>query len=305
MKKSMKISSQETTPNIRLDASPDKKEVKTEPKPVIRPATAPKETVSPSHLQIKYWFGKVGVQSSYAQQSAKQRHETIIKRRQLKESLKLDNLTAIMEIALNVSVGNEKSEAVDPDWFHAFTHLAENVYSPTMQELWGKIFAVEVNHPGTFSLRTLETLKVLTQKDAKLFELAASIASRSLGDNTPKILTGYHQRPGLLLTLMGKQHKHINLAAHGLSYPNLLTLIDMKLIVASEIETSELDPEQIIKWKVGAETLNLQPKRKGLALAYYKFTMVGAELYKLVGRHHSPNYAEDVKAALSRGFYIR
>ncbi|MEI8649773.1 DUF2806 domain-containing protein [Paraglaciecola sp. Hal342] len=79
-----------------------------------------------------------------------------------------------------------KNERLDPDWFYNFVNMAEEIHSPAMQELWGKIFAVETNRPGSFSLRTLLILKQLTHKDAQTFRRAVSLSSRRKGDTTPK-----------------------------------------------------------------------------------------------------------------------
>ncbi len=38
-----------------------------------------------------------------------------------------------------------------------------------MQVLWGRILAGEVARPGAYSLRTLQTVKVLSKRDAQLF----------------------------------------------------------------------------------------------------------------------------------------
>ena len=70
----------------------------------------------------------------------------------------------------------------------------------------------------------------------------------------------------------------MNLAQYQLSYPDLLTLIDLKLIFTSEIESSELTVNHPTSWKMGAQRLLLTSREPWLALIYYKFTYVGAKL---------------------------
>ena len=48
-----------------------------------------------------------------------------------------------------------------------------------MQEIWARILSGEINHPGSFSLRAIEILKNLGQKDAELFGKICSFAIRS------------------------------------------------------------------------------------------------------------------------------
>lgn len=253
---------------------------------------------------IQQWFSRVGIKPGHKLQDTQEKHKSVKRRISIKELQQTENLANILEIALHVTVGESSGDSLDPDWFHAFIELAENIYSATMQELWAKIFAVELSHPGSFSLRSLQTLKSLTQRDAKLFERAVQLASRPLKDPTPRIITGYHERPGLLQSLFRKPPAQINLSQFGMSYPNLLALIDMGLIYASEIETGELNVDVAVPWRHAAYTYQLIPKRPGLALVYYKFTAVGAELFKLVARQESTNYIAILTDTLKTGFTI-
>jgi hypothetical protein len=66
---------------------------------------------------------------------------------------------------------------VDPDWVARFFGSAQDVSNEDMQKLWARILAGEVVKPGTFSLRTLEVLKNLSQREAERFQEAASMVS--------------------------------------------------------------------------------------------------------------------------------
>lgn len=70
-----------------------------------------------------------------------------------------------------------------------------------MQELWGKIFAVESANPGSFSLKTLGLLKQLTQKDAQIFCNAVNLASKRKGESSLKVILGYYQKKEYLVAL--------------------------------------------------------------------------------------------------------
>lgn len=158
--------------------------------------------------------------------------------------------------------------------------------------------------PGSFSLRTLHLLTNLTQKDAKMFNRAASLASRKKADSTPKILVGFHQRRNFLSWIRNDTHQHINIAKYGITYPDILSLIDMGLIFASEIETGELDPNRREHWRCGDLSFDIAPKKNGTALAYYKFTSVGSELYRLAVKHQNQNYTDGLLSTLSRAFEV-
>lgn len=62
------------------------------------------------------------------------------------------------------------NEPVDDDWICSFFDLVANVSTEQMQILWGKILAGEITQPGGFSIRTLDVLRKLTQKEALIFK---------------------------------------------------------------------------------------------------------------------------------------
>lgn len=270
----------------------------------VPPPPGKPEHVSSAKDRMVSLFSRVGISPDMPLSDSKQKRQVSDRRKQILELHRIGNLQSILSIALSVSVAERESESIDPDWFFAFAAMAENIYSPAMQELWGKIFAVEVSHPGSFSLRSLETLRALTQRDAKVFSKAVSIASRRPGDTVPRIIVGYHQRKNWWSLLARPAPAQLNLSAYGLSYPDLLALIDMKLIYASEIESGEFPLEQQTHWRCGAQNFTLQARHPGIALVYYKFTAVGSELYKLVARHDNSQYMEALKSVLNPAFIL-
>ena len=257
-----------------------------------------------SRQRMLTWFARVGISPSMLSPDPKQQKHALERRKQILETQRASNLQAVLNIALNVSINEQTNDNLDPDWFFAFSTMAEEIYSPPMQELWGKIFAVEVARPGSFSLRTLQLLKTLTHRDAKVFNKAVNIASRKSNDTVPRILVGYHKRKGLLSFLKKPIPEQINLASVGLSYPDILSLQEMKLIYASEIESAEYSEGQQVTWRCVNENITLTCKAPGVALVYYKFTSVGSELYKLVTKSTNETYLQEIKQVLSEVFNI-
>ena len=62
---------------------------------------------------------------------------------------------------------------VSDDWLLRWRDNAASVSSDELQVLWGKVLAGEVEHPGTFSLRTLEFLRHASREEAALIEKLA------------------------------------------------------------------------------------------------------------------------------------
>ena len=301
----MKITSQHFSPEVKKPQETEEKTVKvTAESPAAEKAASNAVKTDASRQRILSWFARVGISPSMMSPDPKKQKHALERRKQILETQKASNLQAVLNIALNVTINEQTNDNLDPDWFFAFSTMAEEIYSPPMQELWGKIFAVEVARPGSFSLRTLQLLKTLTHRDAQVFNKAVNVASRRNNDAVPRILVGYHKRKGLLSLLRRPVPEQINLANVGLSYPDLLSLQEMKLIYTSEIESAEYDEGQQVTWRCVNENISLTSKTSGVALVYYKFTSVGSELYKLVTKSPNEVYLTSIKSVLGEVFNV-
>ncbi|MDP5131242.1 MAG: TIGR03899 family protein [Paraglaciecola sp.] len=254
--------------------------------------------------RIAKWFSQAGIYSLGNGKLKKTIDEKITDRLKLKERRKITNLENILNKAINFCLEDGYSEDIDPDWFFSFIKMAEEIYSPPMQDLWGKIFAVESSKPGSFSLNTLQLLKCLTQKDALVFRRALNFASRQKGDHSPKLLIGYYRKKTLWSFLSPHNGDQLNLAQFGLSYPDLLALMDLGLIHHSEIESGEIALGDALEWRVAGHNMTLAAKRRGLSLVYFKFTSTGTELSKLVNSQKQDNYVMALRQQLSAVFNI-
>lgn len=254
--------------------------------------------------KITRWFAQAGVNNPNAQEFQQDVGKKAERRRIIKQQRKLQNLEKVLEKALEFCPDSGTPDNIDADWFFSFVDMAENIYSLTMQEIWGKIFAVEISSPGTFSIRTLRTLKELTQRDATIFQAAVGLAARKKGEYSPKILYGYYQKPSFISFLNLNKSQQLNLAEFGLAYPDMLSLMDAGLIYNSEIESGELSPSSRTEWRIGTRVFHLAPKRGSIFLNYYKFTPTGAELSKLVTSDGSHTYFEKLKTMLSTDFEV-
>lgn len=97
---------------------------------------------------------------------------------------KQNNRDSIVSHAVQLleNVNDVSDEPVDPDWMFQFIDCASNIAKEEMQKLWGKVLAGEVKKPGSFSRRTLDTLKNLSTEEAKLLENVAK-DTVFVGDN--------------------------------------------------------------------------------------------------------------------------
>ena len=84
---------------------------------------------------------------------------------------RLANARAVLEAAADELEGKEVNDhEPDPDWTARFFDHLQDVSSEDLQKVWAKILAGEVESPGRTSLRTLETLRNMTKRDAEMFK---------------------------------------------------------------------------------------------------------------------------------------
>lgn len=107
-------------------------------------------------------LAKADIQVSEIAQRAAQR---LIHR----EVRRQENIEAVVDSAMNQLPDSVAPEPVDDDWLAGFFDHCQDVSGEQLQQLWGKLLAGEVASPGSFSLRTLNLVKVLTASDAKRF----------------------------------------------------------------------------------------------------------------------------------------
>jgi hypothetical protein len=101
----------------------------------------------------------------------------------------LRRTTNLIDTAVKSSqyIDQEKSNEIklDNDFFWNTLEHAKTVSNETMQELVAKIIAGEYNRPGSYSMSTLQTLKMLDKTELELFERMCSLC---IGKGIPKVV---------------------------------------------------------------------------------------------------------------------
>lgn len=94
------------------------------------------------------------------------------------------NLAANLRVAQGVlqSTPDDQisDEPVDPDWFARWRREAKSIGNPELQFLWGRVLAEETKLPSRISLRTLDVLKNISQREASLFRQAGKFVISGL-----------------------------------------------------------------------------------------------------------------------------
>ena len=94
----------------------------------------------------------------------------------------------------------------------------------------------------------------------------------------------------------------LNLGKTPVSFPDILTLMDINLLYRKEIESAVLKAGQEFNLSFMHQRLTLKAKSNDLVLSYYKFTQTGDELRKLIASPVNKAYKQIVSTSLEEEF---
>lgn len=193
----------------------------------------------------------------------------------------------------------------DQDWLNRFFDMAQDIHNSSMQRLWAQILKLEVTNPGSTSIKALSVLKDMTPKEAQLLQKAASLSCIFGGDNAKKLLLGFRSPQGILSFSKRDKEVTLNLGNHHLSYSSILILIEMGLLIGTELESGEIEFEPALTLDYQGKIISLKPISKGSRLLYYRFSPVGNELCKLLGNKPNMTYFDQLSSLLSQKFTVQ
>lgn len=127
-----------------------------------------------SDIPIVYDSTGVSIDTSNFEEIAKRASSRLA----FQEITKQQNIEAVADKAYEELKASEAvtDKPVNPDWMCRFFNSVENISNEEMQTIWAHILAGEVKEPDTYSYRTLEKLKNMTQQEALIFQRVAEFA---------------------------------------------------------------------------------------------------------------------------------
>ncbi len=189
-----------------------------------------------------------------------------------KEAKKTLNTNRVIAHAYDKLETEEKvsKDEVDEDWITRFFRIAEDVSSEEMQEIWGRILAGEIKKPKSYSLRTLDFMRNISQSEAELFsrvgELAIECHSGTIITGDKKYLENTHniRLNDLLfleeLNLISSTVLHYILLKNSNENETVFYYAD-KIIIAKKRPSPERNIEILKFTKLGEEVLNFVEKK--------------------------------------------
>lgn len=208
--------------------------------------------------------------------------------REAKKQLNIESITAYAaeELKNEETVTNEP---LDEDWTTRFFNIAGDISSEEMQALWGRILAGEIKQPKSYSLRTLELLKNLSQKEAEVFLKFGRLAITS--SNISFILNFKSEK------LLEDKYK--------LNFSERLLLEELGFITANDLQFSMMaNPDQNAQtvFSIGntcviAERIKGTPEQ---TLQVLVFTKIGQELLQLINFFPQLDYIQLLASKIKR-----
>ena len=215
-----------------------------------------------------------------------------------------ENIETIMAMAMAFCPDVTGQQQPDFDWIERFISLCEDTANSSMQKLWAKILAGETVSPGTFSIKSLQPLKHMTQREADALQRCTSLCGFNEKDNSHLILLGFYKKPSLFDLLRKGNKVSFNLGKTPVSFPDILTLMDINLLYRKEIESAVLKAGQELILSFMNQRLVLKAKSNDLVLSYYKFTQTGDELRKLIASPINKAYKQILATSLEDEFEV-
>lgn len=214
------------------------------------------------------------------------------------------NLEQILKFA-HSSCNDETAGDPDQDWLYRFFDMAQNIHNSSMQKLWAQVLKLEITNPGSTSLKALKLLKDMTPKEAQTLQRAASLACSFGSDTSKKLLLGYKTQHGIFRFGPRESSSTLNLGNFHLPYSGLLLLIELGILLGTELESGEIDFNPALTLTYQEKQLSLQPTNKGCRLLYYRFTPTGNELCRLLGNKSNAQYYDQLVTLLTQKFTMQ
>lgn len=187
------------------------------------------------------------------------------KRLLVREIRKQNNIERVISLtAQEISGASVSDEPVSTDWATRFFDIAQDISDEKVQKIWSKILSGEIKKPGSFSFRTLEILKNITEEEAKIFT-----------ENVcPLVLDG---------EFIARLSNKVSLNQYNLQYGKVLQMREAGLIKEGDqtIRTYDQIKGKSFILPCRDQRIVLHSDRENFELLVLVLTTAGQELYKI------------------------
>jgi hypothetical protein len=219
----------------------------------------------------------------------------------LKEQINREKVTqlAVDDLTNNPPQTDAKSE-IDLDWLDMFSRICESKSNEEIQLFLSKILSGEIRHPGSFSLKTIQTLSLLDQVAATIFQSFCNISYEipEIGDVSLCLITEPMGSPG-----------QNGLLPVNLNYRNLTQLQDAGLIQYDLTAWRKMTALMFTTpFKIGSKIYHFKPTEltpnNPIQVAVINFTKVGMEIRRVMQVSENPVYNQNFEEWLPKKFHL-
>ena len=212
-------------------------------------------------------------------------HEEEIKR------LVTNTVNATLKAETIVDWSKVDLDKFNPEFRHRWISEASNVSDETLQSLWARLLAGELESPGSISNDTMSIARDLNKERAEEFQTLCSVALCYL-DGTPMIVVGCGN--------LGEG----SLQPYGLSYDVLMRLAHHRLIVNDMTSYIEFqyagNREEPVRQQEAIWSLRFPDSKNQHRIQGILFTPAGKELFPVVEKIPIPAYTEAMLKTLEQ-----
>ncbi len=271
----------------------------------VATANSQPKTLSSSQGVIKQLASEQGIDALVSTAEVKSLEDRISHRQNIQQQQQQKNLEKIIQIAFR-SCKDEVSQHPDPDWYARFLSFAANIHGLPMQQLWAQVLKTEVLKPGSISYKALSVLNGMSKQEAHILQQAANLSSSFGSENTLKIVTGLRTQQQKVLGLFRRPTpaQSIQLGQYQLPYSSLLVLIDLGLILSTELASGTFATDVATPFHYQEQTWRLKPSEEGITLVYYRFSPTGQELCQLLSKRKHTQYQQTLLGLLNHAFGV-
>lgn len=239
------------------------------------------------NLQFPITYDKGQVSVSTNQQFVELAQRAVL-RNLNQEMNKQQNIESIVHFAEeNLKQETKVSEEpVSQTWLSNFFEAAGHVEEEDLQKIWGKLLAGEIKNPNSYSLRTLNILKNMTTREARIFQKLSAFVVRVGSDCIIP-------------------HEDILLGKYNVEYGNILLLDECGLVNAQGTLnlTYSSKPGSMLclyNHKFQARLFESAGINMHLYLNIYPLTAVGKELFGILKQEPVGEFFKDYIALIEK-----
>ena len=191
-------------------------------------------------------------------------------------------------------------DRINPEFRHRWVLETSNVSDKTLQDLWARLLAGELESPGSVSNDTMSIARDLTKERAEEFQTLCSATLCHFG-GAPMIIVGCGNPGTASLRSYGLPYEVLaGLAHHRLIIGDMTTYHDLPLGPSRPMVPVQHQELTLILRRSNDETRNDTSHRiKGLL-----FTTAGKELFAVVEKTPVPDYREAMVTSLEQEGWI-